>query len=71
MQKIDFISYPFQRIYAYTEYIDYASFPMWIVPFTLLQPWPKEATSKLTAPIRPFTSEVIINDNTLCNWFLI
>ena len=50
---MDFLSYPFQRVMEYKDRVDY-SFPIWILPSTLLQAWPKEAYGRLTAPIRPY-----------------
>ena len=60
-KEVDFACIPLQRVMTYD--IDY-SYPVWILPWIFVQPWPKEATSRLTAATRPFSYPV--QHYTLC-----
>ena len=57
MQEVDFVCYTMPRKMKFSDNVDY-SYPVTMLPYFLWQPWPKEATNKLIAPLKPFRIKV-------------
>ena len=53
---VDMVAYPLERATAYDEKMDLL-YPVYFENYLILQRWPEEQ-SRLTTPIRPFTSTV-------------
>jgi len=56
MKQVDFASFPFAQMLEYSYQVDLC-YPWGVDDYILMQPFPKEK-SQITAPIKPFNSDV-------------
>ncbi len=60
IQQVDFAAFPFSQMLEFSYRVDLC-YPIGIDDFILMQPFPKEE-SRLSAPIKPFSYQVNLNN---------